>query len=62
MAMSHLDDSATKLEASFAAVAISEKIVDQNPREVADALRKVLNATDNRQITKRAEQTLQKAR
>ncbi len=62
MAMSHLDDEATKDEACFAAVAISEKIVEQNPQEVTEALQKVLNATGNRDVTRRARQTLQKAK
>jgi HEAT repeat protein len=61
MAMAHLDDSATRLEACFAAVAISEKIVGQHPKEVKNALQKVLEATNNRGVTRRAEQTLQKA-
>jgi len=62
MAMAHLDDPATRLESCFAAVAISEKIVGQHPKEVADALQKVLEATNNRGVTRRAERTLEKAR
>jgi HEAT repeat protein len=62
MAMAHLDDPATKNEASFAAVAISEKIVQQKPREVADALQKVMRATDNRNVRRRARATLDKAK
>jgi HEAT repeat protein len=62
MAMAHLDDPATRLEASFAAVAISEKIVGQNRRQVADALEKVLEATNNREVTRRATKTLQQAK
>ena len=62
MAMENLNDPATKLEASFAAVAISEKIVGRHPKEVRNALQKVLEATNNRGVTRRAEQTLQKAR
>lgn len=62
MAMAYLDDPATKDEASFAAVAISEKIVEQNPGQVADALQKVLKATDNRNVRNRARQTLNKAK
>jgi HEAT repeat protein len=62
MAMKHLDNPATKNEACFAAVAISEKIVQQKPREVADALRKVLQATDNRNVTRRARQILNTAK
>lgn len=62
MAMTYVDDAATKAEACFAAVAISEKIVDQNPKQVTEALQKVLNATNNKNVLKIAKQTLQKAR
>ncbi|UCC97300.1 MAG: hypothetical protein JSW66_15810, partial [Phycisphaerales bacterium] len=62
MAMAHLDDRATRVEASFAAAAISEKIVDQEPDKVIEALQKVLKATDNRNVTRSARQTLGKAR
>jgi HEAT repeat protein len=62
MAMAHLDDSATKDEACFAAVAISEQIVGQHPKEARDALQKVLKATNNRDVTRRARKTLQQAR
>ncbi len=62
MAMAHLDNPATKNEASFAAVAISEKIVQQKPREVADAMQKVIRATDNKDVLRRARATLDKAK
>jgi len=62
MAMVHLDEPAIKDEASFAAVAISEKIVEQKPAEVAEALQKVLKATENRDVRNRARQTLNKAK
>jgi hypothetical protein len=62
MAMSYLDYSATKNEASFAAVAIAEKIVGQKPAEVREALQKVMKATDNRDVTRRARATLNRAR
>jgi len=62
MAMAHLDNAATKNEASFAAVAISEKIVQQKPGEVADALQKVIRATNNRDVLRRARATLNKAK
>ncbi len=62
MAMTYVDDQATRAEACFAAVAISEKIVDQNPQQVTEALQKVLNATNNKNVIKIAEQTLRKAR
>jgi HEAT repeat protein len=62
MAMAHLDEPATTDEASFAAVAISEKIVEQSPGEVAEAMQKVLKATDNRNVRNRARQILNKAK
>jgi HEAT repeat protein len=62
MAMAQVNDPATRVEASFAAVAIGEKIVDRNPQEVAAAMQKVLKATKNKNVTRGARQTLQKAR
>ena len=62
MAMAHLDNAATKDEAAFAAVAIGEKIVDQKPREVAEAMQKVLKATENRNVRKRGRDVLNKAK
>jgi len=62
MAMAYLDDPATKDEASFAAVAISEKIVEQKPGDVAEAMQKVLKATDNRNVRNRARQILNKVK
>jgi HEAT repeat protein len=62
IAMEHLGSPATRDEAAFAAVAISEKIVDQKPREVAEALQKVLKATDNRNVRNRARKILDRAK
>ena len=62
MAMAHLDDPETRNEACFAAVAISEKIVEQKPGEVIDAMQKVMKATNNRDVTRRARATLNKAK
>jgi HEAT repeat protein len=62
MTMVHIDNSATKDEASMAAVAISEKIVEQKPTEVADALQKVMQATDNKDVIRRAREILNKAK
>jgi HEAT repeat protein len=62
MAMSHLDNAATRDEAAFAAVAIGEKIADQKPREVVDAMQKVLKATDNRNVNRRGRMVLNKAK
>ena len=62
MAMSHLDEPATKDEASFAAMAISEKIVGQKPGQVAEAMQKILDATNNGNVKNRATQILNKAK
>jgi len=62
MAMANLDDPATKNEACFAAVAIGKNIVEQYPREVTEALQKVLKSTNNRNVTRSARETLGKAR
>ena len=62
MAMVHIDNSATKDEASMAAVAISENIVEQKPGEVADALQKVMQTTDNKDVIRRARKILNKAK
>ena len=62
MAMAHLDDPPTRNEASFAAIAIGEKIVEQKPGEVADAMQKVMRATKNRNVTRRARAVLNKAK
>ena len=62
MAMAYIDNSATKEEASMAAVAISEKIVEQKPGEVADALQKVMQATNNKDVIRRAKEILNRAK
>jgi len=62
MAMTYLDNAATRDEAAFAAVAIGEKIVEQKPREVTEALQKVLKATNNRNVRKRGRAVLNKAK
>ena len=62
MAMTYMGDPLVRNEACFAVVAISEKIVLQNPDEVAEAIGKVLKATKNRNVTRRARQVLNKAK
>jgi hypothetical protein len=62
MAMANLNDPATKNEACFAAVAIGKNIVEQHPREVTEALQKVLKSTSNRNVTRSARETLGTAR
>ena len=61
MAKTYMADPLVRNEACFAVVAICEKIVLQNPDEVADAIGKVLKATNNRNVTRRARQVLKKA-
>ena len=62
MAMSYLDDPATTAEASFAAVAISDKIIGQEPDKVVEAMQKVLKVTNNINVKNRATQILNKAK
>jgi hypothetical protein len=62
MAMEHLNDPATRNEASFAAIAIGEKIVEKEPGKVADAMQKVMQATKNRFVNRRAKAILNKAK
>ncbi|MBN2137629.1 MAG: HEAT repeat domain-containing protein [Sedimentisphaerales bacterium] len=61
MAMSYIRNANTKNEACFAAVAICEKLVEQKPDQVAAALKKVLDATSNADVTSRAKAVLEKA-
>jgi len=65
MAETHLDNPATKEEACLAVVSISEQIVEQKsteviPDQVRDALQKVLQATDNKDVISRARAILKK--
>ena len=62
MAMTYMADPLVRNEACFAVVAISEKIVVQNPEAVSEAIGKVLNATKNRNVTRRARQVLNKVK
>ena len=62
MAMAHLDNNATKGEAASAAVAVAERIVDQNAAAVVEAMPKVLKATNDRELAKRARAVLDKAK
>lgn len=62
MAMRHLDNAATRDEAAFAAVAIGEQIAEQKPREVVEAMQKVLKATKNRNVNRRGRMVLNKAK
>ena len=62
MAMEHLSNPATMDEAAFAAVAIAEKIFQEKPGEVADALAKVMEFTGNKDVARRAKAILNKAK
>ena len=57
MAMTHLESPTTKEEAGIAVVAISEKIAQR----IADTLQKVIQATDNEDVKRRAQELLNKA-
>jgi len=61
IAMAYLDDPTNTDEGSFAAVAISEKIVDREPDKVVAALQKVMKATNNKEVINRAKAILDKA-
>jgi hypothetical protein len=62
MAMTYIADPLVRNEACFSVVAICDQIVLQNPDEVAEAIGKVLKATKNRNVTRRARQVLNKAK
>lgn len=62
MAMTYMADPLVRNEACFSVVAICEKIVLQNPDAAAEAIGKVLKATNNRNVTRRAKQVLNKAK
>jgi len=61
MAMANVDNRATRNEAGFAAAAIGNNIAGQYPREVAEAMQKVLKSTTNKNVIKSARQALNKA-
>jgi HEAT repeat protein len=54
MIIPHLQNSSLREDASKAAVTIGEKIVGNDPKSVADAMTKVVAATKNEEIAKRA--------
>jgi HEAT repeat protein len=62
MAMAHIDEPAIKDEAAFAAAAIGEKIAEQKPQEVIEAIQKALKATNNANVNQRGKAVLDKAR
>ncbi|MCX7886170.1 MAG: HEAT repeat domain-containing protein [Verrucomicrobiae bacterium] len=51
-----------KEEAAVAAVAVAEKIIEKNPKAVAEGLREVPGATSDKKLANRARQLLQQAK
>ena len=58
IASSCLDKPGLNQTASSSAVAIAEKLVDDQPAEVAKVMKQVLKATNDPDLTKRARQSL----
>jgi HEAT repeat protein len=61
LVLPHLDNAAMKNEASAAAVAIGDKLAASRAAPVAEAMKKVLQVTDNDDLKKRAQTVLQRA-
>jgi hypothetical protein len=61
MAVAHLADSALAEEAAAAALTVGEKIVQTDPRAVADAMRQVLKSGVSSEKAARAKALLQRA-
>ncbi|MFP4058209.1 MAG: HEAT repeat domain-containing protein [Candidatus Brocadiia bacterium] len=62
LTMAHLGDAGLKEEACLAAVAVAEKILGDQPAQVAQAMGKVIKATANQRLAKQARQLLARAR
>jgi HEAT repeat protein len=62
MIIPHLGNSSLSEAASNAAVKIGEKIVNQDPKSVADAMTKVIAVTKNEDIAKRAKVLISRAK
>jgi HEAT repeat protein len=60
MAMDYLDSGSVRTEAGFAAVSVGDKLAEQKPDIVADAMRKVIEVSDNEGLTRRAGRVLEK--
>jgi len=62
MIIPHLGNFSLSEAASSAAVSIGEKIVNQDPKSVADAMTKVIAVTKNEDIAKRAKVLISRAK
>jgi hypothetical protein len=60
LVLPHLDSAETREEAAMAALAIGQKIAKENPKEVAEALAKVMETTKDKETTARAKAILKK--
>ena len=58
----HLKNPSLSEDASSAAVTIGEKIVDNDPKSVADAMTKVVSATSNDETANRAKVLLARSK
>lgn len=61
MIVPYLNESALRDVAGTACVSVGEKMVQQKPDEIAQAMEKVIEAVDNADITRRAKKILNKA-
>jgi HEAT repeat protein len=61
MVAAFLDSPSMKDEAAAAAVAVGDKIAGSQPKQVAEAMKKVLRVTANKDLQKRAEEVLGRA-
>jgi HEAT repeat protein len=62
LVLTHLSNPDLKEEASLAAVAIAEEIVESHPAQVADAMKQVSAATSSQAVARRAKSLLAKVR
>ena len=62
LSLSLLSSSAEETAASAAAVAIAEKIVNDHPETVVEAMEKASQATNNDELAKRAKSLMNRAR
>lgn len=62
MIVPYLNESTVRDVAGTACVSVGEKIVQQKPDEVAQAMEKIIETTDNEDIKKRAKEILDRAK
>jgi HEAT repeat protein len=62
LVMSHLDSKALRGAASTAAVSIAEKLLNDHPTDVANAMQRIMQATDNKETARKARSLLKRAK